>query len=241
MYGWKGRVGFINPSATSDTVPYEFYKIAPDGLQLVESCLGVRFLSTEHLTMAVNKMKNAVAEMALFDVDVIVLGGTPPMVLNGLAGYRNWFADLQSTVNVPIITVQDSAIEALQYLGARKLAVANPFEEEMNVKVKRFLEDSGFEVSAIKGLGIRRTLDESRQSPYAAYRLAKEVYAKASDADAVYLSCARWPTIGIIQELEADLQRPVVANIQAALWKVLQVLNLKQPISGYGRLLANVG
>ena len=44
-----------------------------------------------------------------------------------------------------------SAIEALQKNGAKKLALATPFPDNVNALVKDFLEKSGFEILSIRG------------------------------------------------------------------------------------------
>jgi maleate cis-trans isomerase len=41
----------------------------------------------------------------------------------------------------------------MKSLGARRISVASPYEPWLNEKVKLYLEQAGFEVLAIKGLG----------------------------------------------------------------------------------------
>jgi len=38
-YGWRGRLGNISPTACTEIFPYEFYRVAPDGVTLVLSNL----------------------------------------------------------------------------------------------------------------------------------------------------------------------------------------------------------
>ena len=39
-----------------------------------------------------------------------------------------------------------------------------------------------------------------------------------------------------IAPLEADLDAPVVTSFQAMLWHVFDMLNLPEPVTGYGRI-----
>ena len=31
MYGWRARIGNISPTACAEILPYEFYRVAPEG------------------------------------------------------------------------------------------------------------------------------------------------------------------------------------------------------------------
>ena len=43
--------------------------------------------------------------------------------------------------------------------------------------------------------------------------------------------------IDIIETLEQDLGKPVVASTSAQIWGALNLMNIPGPIKGYGRLL----
>jgi maleate cis-trans isomerase len=47
----------------------------------------------------------------------------------------------------------------------------------------------------------------------------------------------RWRSVAYVQELEDDTGKPVVSSTAASLWWVLQVLGMKPPIEGFGKLL----
>ena len=68
-----------------------------------------------------------------------------------------------------------------------------------------------------------------------AYRLAREADAPA--ADAVLLSGTGLPTVGVLELLERDLGKPVLSSNQASLWRALRMAGVREPITGFGRLL----
>jgi hypothetical protein len=37
MYGWRARIGNISPTACSEILPYDFYRVAPDGVTFVST------------------------------------------------------------------------------------------------------------------------------------------------------------------------------------------------------------
>src|SRR3990172_12924257 len=76
MYGWRARIGKVEPSR-GDTYQYEFYQIAPKGVVLVVSIIGLFNLVKDELSAAYLKYKAAARDLAEVGVDVIALGGSP--------------------------------------------------------------------------------------------------------------------------------------------------------------------
>lgn len=58
-----------------------------------------------------------------------------------------------------------------------------------------------------------------------------------SDADGVLIAGTGFRCVGILQDLERDLQRPVISANQASLWHCLRLSGVRTPVSGYGNLL----
>jgi hypothetical protein len=42
MYGWRARIGNISPTACAEILPYEFYRVAPEGVTFVSTNLVIR-------------------------------------------------------------------------------------------------------------------------------------------------------------------------------------------------------
>lgn len=57
------------------------------------------------------------------------------------------------------------------------------------------------------------------------------------EADGVLLAGTGLRCSGLIEALEARLERPVVAANQASLWRALRASGIAAPVEGYGRLL----
>lgn len=56
--------------------------------------------------------------------------------------------------NVPAVTTSMAVIEALRVLGIKRVAVATPYVELVNERERKFLENTGFEVTRIIGLDL---------------------------------------------------------------------------------------
>ena len=66
----------------------------------------------------------------------------------------------------------------------------------------------------------------------------RKQYTKHPQAAGVYMLGSAWKTLDIIGELEQTLNVPVVHPGPARCWEIQLRLGLRQPIPGYGRLLA---
>lgn len=198
-----------------DTHVYDFYKLVPDGVLLLSANMGIDGLFSNTIEAALANMENCAKSLAKFKADLIVFGGSPPVIHGGPGSGQKIIARLEEMTGLPAMTSQETAIEAFHFLGAKRLAVASPFSEEQNEKLKVYLEALGFEVKAIKGMEIAH--EEIRVLPIgASYRQAKEAYNMANgEVDLIYIPCAVWPTLENIAPLEEDLGVPVVTSVQA--------------------------
>jgi len=236
MYGWRARIGKISPSR-SDSFIYEFYKIVPEGIVLVMSGFTIFQLVDDDLEKGFQRIESSAEDLAKVGVDFIIAGGTPIFTRKGKGSDVQAIDRIKELTGIPATTSATAMVTSWKRLGVKKLVVATPHEEERNQKLKTFLEQSGFTVLNIKGLGIRVAADMAKVPTYEVYRLAKQVFMEAPEAEGIHIPCARWPTIGNIEKLENDLGVPVVTSTTGMIWTALDQLRVKEPIKGYGTLL----
>lgn len=240
MYGWRARIGLISPSR-SDGFTYEFYKIVPEGVVLVLSGFGIFDLVESDIENAHQRIEASAVDLAKVGVDYIIAGGTPLFALKGKGSDQAVIQKIEAITGVPATTSVTADMDALKALSITRVVIATPFKEERNRFLKEFLEQAGFDVLNIKGLGIEVNADIAKVPSYEIYRFAKQVFLEAPDADGIFIPCARWPTIGNIDKLEKDLGVPVLVGTTALIWKALDSLKIKEPIKGYGKLLERNG
>ena len=118
--------------------------------------------------------------------------------------------------------------EALNLLGAKRISVASPYESWANEKLRVFMEKSGFDVMAIKGLGTQAHASVPLPDIEA---LVKSVDRRESQA--IFVSCTDFRTLEIIEPLE---QKPVISSNSASMWKMLRVLGDTRAVPGAGQL-----
>ena len=129
----------------------------------------------------------------------------------------------------------------MRRLGLRKIAAATAYADELNQRLRAFLEEADFQVLAVEGLRQRYNWDIARMPPAAAYTLTKEVARKVKDADGILICSGALRTFEVIDMLERDLGLPVVTSNQAGLWAGLRLGGVRETVRGFGSLLTTLG
>jgi maleate isomerase len=144
---------------------------------------------------------------------------------------------LTEKTGVPVTAGITGEVQALKAMGLHRLVVATPHEDALNARMKSFLEASGFDVLKIEGYGVRKNSAISDLPVHASYKIAKRLYAKAPEADGIFIPCPRWPTVEDVEILEHEIGKPVVTSCQAYIWYALKLIQIKEAVTGYGQLM----
>lgn len=231
VYGWRGKIGLIY-LAPGVPLEIEAHKMVPEGVAILTTRIPHKMATPEELMKLANYIEEASSLLAQAKPDLIVFGCTAGSFIRGIGYDKEIINKIESHVGIPAITTSTAAIDSLNALKVKKLAVATPYIDEVNQHERSFIEDSGFKITSIKGLGLLGNMAfvENEQM----YRLAKEVFTE--DADALFISCTGLSVIGIIETLEEELKRPVVTSNQATIWAALRRINVRDKIKGFGTL-----
>ena len=111
-----------------------------------------------------------------------------------------------------------------------------PYVDATNERLRGYLEESGHEVTDLRGLAILDMYSHAEVTSGDLYRAARGL--EIDNADAVFIACTQLKTIDILDALESDLGIPVVSAVQASFWAALVAIGgVGLPIVGYGTLL----
>lgn len=233
MYGYRARLGLIVPSSNT-TNESEFWQWGLNGVSIHSARMMLESVNEEELIAMADDVKEAVKKLNTAKVDAIAFGCTTGSLVKGM-GYDEKIQDMiEDTAGVPGIATSTAIMHAFNALDIESLAIATPYTEKMNTKEVEFLEDNGYEVPDIVGLGIEPNIDIGRQDPSTAYRLAHGIDHPA--ADAVFISCTNFRTFDIIDKLERDLGKPVISSNSATLWASLNLLGVDTDSIPLGQL-----
>lgn len=212
----------------------EFNAMAPDGVSVhATRLLLMPGNSLEDLRKMAEGTENAAALLATAGVNIIAYGCTSGSLAGGVGWDQELISRIEKATAIPATTTATAVIRACRELGASRVAVATPYDEEINKAEKGFLEAHGIKVLSIKGLGLHGE-DLRRAPPEVTYNLACEV--NSPEADVVFISCTAFKSITVIGELEERLQKYVFSSNTATMWDVLKRLGITEPIKGYGKL-----
>ncbi len=165
----------------------------------------------------------------------IAIGLTTDAGPGGVAKLSARCRELADAVGVPVCNASEADHAALRALGASRVAVVTPFNAEVDQNVKANVEAAGFEVVAIKGTEAP-SLPAICETPLDDIRAVFR-HVAATDCDAVLQVGTALPVVGMLEELEADAGKPVVACNAAVYWQTLRAADITDAVDGFGRLL----
>lgn len=236
MYGWRAKIGRISPSP--ETVGCEEWRRAlPEGACLVETRTLIHDVTVDGLADAVRQVERAALELASAEVDVILQAGTAIAFFRGFGHDQELCRRITSATGIKGTTSLTAVVEGLRALGIRRPAIATSYLPDIDARLKEVLTQSGLAVAAIRGMGLRRSIDMGKVMPDETYRLAREVASSARDADGIFISCGNLRSFEVIEALEKDTGLPVVTSNQAGLWQALRLAGIEDRLPNLGRLL----
>lgn len=210
--------------------------ILPKGFTIVSSGLNVQSHTEAEFNKAIDALGAGLGIFAAEECDVILMGGITLGTQRGYAAEQEVVAELSRQVGLPVSTAMSATVQAMKHLNIRSTIIATAYKESINQAVKKYYEDGGLDVLAIKGLEVSKPVDQVKLPDYASYKVARELYRLHPAADSLLIQ-GRWRSVAYVQELEDDTQKPAVSSTAASLWWVMHVLGIKVPIPGFGKLL----
>ena len=231
------RLGLVLPSVNTVVEPW-FNAMAPQGVTFHAS----RMLLDSNLTPdAVRRMDreeglHAVEQLVSCRPHAIAYCCTASSVIQGVQYDDVLIHEIERVARVPAVTATRAITLGLELLGARRLAVASPYTDEIDAAEHRFFGDAGFEIVGSAHLGIADSFRLADPSARDICELARAAW--HGSADALLITCLNLRSHEVIDRLEAELGKPVITSTQATLWQLLRSANVQARIEGYGRLMA---
>ena len=236
MYGWRAKIGRISPSP--ETVGCEEWRRAlPEGVCLVETRTLLHDVTVEGLAETVTQIERAALELASAEVDVILQAGTAIAFFRGFGHDQELSRRINVATGIKSTTSLTSVVDALRALGVKRPAIATSYLPDIDARLVDVLEQSGFRVAGIRGMGLKRSIDMGKVMPDETYRFARAVATDTVGADGILISCGNLRTFEAIEPLEADTGLPVVTSNQAGLWQALRLAGVQERLPNLGKLL----
>ncbi|HTK13256.1 MAG TPA: hypothetical protein VL402_05595 [Xanthobacteraceae bacterium] len=236
---WRGVVGCIKPTMRPGSIE-ELIRMLPEGVGIIPLFLDIRKGTTDEFKRAVEPFEPLVERLAEAGCDLIHPEGAPPFMLRGYKGEAEILEKWEKKYKVPMFTSGTNHVRALRALKAKRIVGATYFTGKINDLFADYFRQAGFDVLGMEGLQVEDFEEIGQLSPESVYAHVKKAFLKHRKAEAIYLLGSGWRVLPVIDMLEQDLGVPVVHPVPARCWEMQLRLSIRQPVKGYGRLLAEM-
>lgn len=195
-------------------------------------------ITADSLLRMAESIERAAHDLAQAHPEIILYGCTSGSFLAGIGREAEVAQRIADLARIPSVTTSTAVIAALRALKARKVFLATPYPDDINLHEIAFLEHYGIEVS--KWDAFRCQTSEAIRE-VSSEQVADLVLRHRDDikgCDAVFISCTNLLSIDQIPRLERELDKPVMSSNQASLWAVLQHMDIDTSGIAAGHLLS---
>lgn len=241
--GWRKKFGVLGPS-TNTIVQPEFDEMRPPGVTNHYSRIytpNAQAISNESFMAGTavisDNMLEAVASVMTCAPDYLVAGMSAITFYGGVAGADAFQEKIENAAGVGLSIGSHSTTAALRaYGGIRRIAFVSPYFPVANGEVRRYFEESGFEVTRDICLQCPSWTAIAEVSQDALRQTLSEL--DGDDVDALVQVGTNLCMARLAAEAEAALGKPVLAINTATYWHALRNNGIRDQMPGFGRLLA---
>ena len=230
----QARIGWLGPSVPSSSHIKKFLNLVPANVEVLYEQL---VLHDCVLNDVQGKLDLIVSRAVQFadkqKLDGLIFPGAPREVLN-----PSLFGAFSAALKIPVATALRSSAAALKTFSARRILLLTPFDASMNQLIRNFLGEFGITAVSPSEF-LRHYTDALKMTPDDVVAYARRAIAEQAQVDAIYFQGAVLDPMDCLEQMERELNLPVVASNAAMNWYMLSKLGLKHPLSGFGKLLSS--
>ena len=124
--------------------------------------------------------------------------GTSLTFYRGYEAHQELLEQLRKETGLPVTTMTEAVVDGLKSVGAKRIAVATAYADEVNNRLADFLRKAGFEVLALEGFGLFGFGEPGKKSEQDIIELERQGdHRGQGGADAVLISCGGLLTLGL--------------------------------------------
>ena len=156
--GWRAKFGAIAPS-TNTVVEHDFNRMAPPGVTVHTGRMYIAHpaldsdAAFEALLGEIRGSINvAIRDVMTCEPDYLVMGMSSETFWGGVEGNAAFIERVRAQSALAVSTGASACRAALETLGVRRIAAFSPYQPVADKQVRRFFEESGFDVVRFTGL-----------------------------------------------------------------------------------------
>ncbi|MEU0481215.1 arylmalonate decarboxylase [Streptosporangium sp. NPDC006013] len=239
--GWRRKFGVIAPS-TNTIVEPDFYRMTVPGVTAHFSRIHIRdqnMTGNEGMERLLDQIReeigSACERVMTCEPDHMVMGMSAETFWGGVEGNRQFVKQIHDLTGLEVATGAEACERALNLYGARKLGVVTPYQPVGDENVVRFFSEIGFDVVAVKGLKCPTAVSIAHVTESTLREALIEV--DSPEVDAIVQCGTNLSMVGLADEAERWLGKPVIAINAATWWMALRDNGVEDKVYGAGRLL----
>jgi len=238
---WRKKFGVIVPS-TNTIVEPDFYRMTVPGVTPYTSRIWIRDqnlgddAAMEALLEQIRvEIQFAVERVATAEVDYMVMGMSAETFWGGMEGNREFIRNIKKWSGLDVATGAEACERALNLFGVKKIGVVTPYQPIGDENVVKFFNEIGVEVVRIKGLKCQTAVSIAHVPEEELRQSLLEL--DGDDVDAIVQAGTNLSMVGLADEAERWLGKPVIAINAATWWMALRENGIEDKVYGCGRLL----
>lgn len=187
-------------------------------------------------TARIDWIVEAASRLSAVPLDALVWACTSGSFINGRQFAEEQIAEIERITKVPTTSTSIAFIAAAEELSFKRVSILATYPRPAADIFASFLGEYGIEVANLICLDFHSGWVSSNLGPEDVKAAALD--AVASGSDTLLVPDTALPTLEILDELEAELDIPVITANAVSLWHGLKTAGQDLTVSGCGSLLA---
>jgi maleate isomerase len=236
-YGRFGRIGIVTPQA-NPTVEPEIQCLLPAGVSMLSTRCTSGAEARQRFTDYFERLGDTLRSFDTLKLDALGFACTASTYLVGKETEQGRCAELEARYGFPVITAAGALEQALEHLGAVRVAIACPYPQWLFDLAVDYWKRCGFNVvaatSARPQMGDTRAIYEVRGAD-ATNRILNDI--GSVEADVFMITGTGMPGLQAIVDLQTATGKPALNSNLALAWRCLKAagapLNERSPVVGF--------
>lgn len=214
-----------------------------DALRFRSLGLGLTELSVDGYDAVIDRVGELAGRLAADGADAVVLMGTSLSFYRGPEFDAALVAIMEQASDRPATTMSRAVVDGLAAVSASRVAVATAYTQQVDARLRVFLEASGITVLSTEGLGVSdmadaQTIPIEDVAAVADRAVAAALVGGGGQPEGLVVSCGALDTLELVPELEQRHGIPVVASSPAGFRAAARLVGLRPVLPDRGMLFA---
>jgi maleate isomerase len=242
VLGWRRKFGVMAPS-TNTIVQPDFDDMRPTGVTNHYSRIftpNINALSNDTFRAGIetigSNVLDAIKSVMTCEPDYLVMGISALSFFGGVKGADAFAKRITEDTGLGVTVGSHATAAAIAAFGGiKRIAVLTPYWPVMNAEVKRYFGDAGLTVARDIALQCSSWTGIAAVTPAECRDAIRRL--DGDDVDAIVQVGTNLSMVRLAAAAELWLGKPVIAINTATYWHALRGNDIRDPISGFGRLL----